>query len=88
MSKFDAVFKKIEEALPPITPQQQNTAVAQVKPATGQAQQPQIDPAIMQELIAAKTEQQVQMALQKMQAAQQAQQQKTATPSTTTPPTQ
>jgi hypothetical protein len=86
MSKFDAVFKKIEEALPPVTPQQQSTAAGiPPKPVTGQAQQPPIDPAIMQELIAAKTEQQVQMALQKMQAAQQAQQQKTATPSTTTP---
>jgi hypothetical protein len=87
MSKFDAVYKKIEEALPPVTPQQQSAAAGvPPKPVTGQqAQQPQIDPAIMQELIAAKTEQQVQMALQKMQTAQQAQQQKTATTSTTTP---
>jgi len=86
MSKFDAVYKKIEEALPPVTPQQQSTGAGiPPKPATGQAQQPQVDPAIMQELIAAKTEQQVQMALQKMQAAQQAQQQKTATTQTTQP---
>jgi len=80
MSKFDAVLKKIEENLP-VTPQQQNTAAGvQPKPATGnQTQQAPIDPKIIQELIAAKNEQQVQMALQKMQAAQQAQQQKTNT---------
>jgi hypothetical protein len=77
MSKFDAIFKKIEEALP-VTPQQ-TTAGVPPKPVTGsQAQQPQIDPKIVQELIAAKTEQQVQMALQKIQATQQAQQQKPA----------
>jgi hypothetical protein len=74
MSKFDAVFKRIEEALPVTPPQQAAGAGVPPKPATGQAQQPQIDPKIVQELIAAKTEQQVQMALQKMQAAQQAQQ--------------
>jgi hypothetical protein len=84
MSKFDAVYKKIEEALPPVTPQQQNTA-AGVQPAPNQGQQPQIDPKILQELIAAKTEQEVQMALQKMQALQQGTQQKPTTPSTVTP---
>ncbi len=81
MSKFDVIFNKIQENLP-ATPQQQNTTTV---PAAGQTQQPQIDPKIVQELIAAKTEQQVQMALQKMQAAQQAAQQKTTTPPTTTP---
>jgi len=84
MSKFDSVFNKIQENLP-VTPQQQNTAAGVLpKPATG-AQQPQIDPKIIQELIAAQNEQQVQMALQKMQAAQQAQQQKNPTNSTTQP---
>jgi hypothetical protein len=84
MSKFDAVFKKIEEALPTMP---QNTGNVN-PPATNQNQQPQFDQKIVDELVAAKTPQQVQIALQKMQAAQQAQQQKTATPSTTTPPTQ
>lgn len=80
MSKFDAAVKRIEEALP-VTPQQQSAAAGQPqKPVTNQTQQPPIDPNIMQELIAAKTEQQVQMALQKLQAAQQAQQQKPTTP--------
>jgi hypothetical protein len=85
MSKFDAVLKRIEEALP-VTPQQQTTAAGvPPKPVAGQPQQPAIDPKIVQELIAAKTEQQVQMALQKMQAAQQAQQQKPATGTTPQP---
>jgi hypothetical protein len=80
MSKFDAIYKRIEEALP-ITSQQQATAAGvPPKPVAGQPQQPAVDPKIVQELIAAKTEQQVQMALQKMQAAQQAQQQKPGTP--------
>ena len=73
MSKFDTILSKISEALP-VTPQQPAIA-GQPKPATtSPAQQPPIDPKIVQELIAAKTEQQVQMALQKMQAAQAAQQ--------------
>jgi hypothetical protein len=85
MSKFDVIINKIQENLP-VTPQQQNTAAGVApKPVTGLAQQPQIDPKIVQELIAAKTEQQVQMALQKMQAAQQAQQKTTTTQSTTAP---
>jgi len=72
MSKFDAVYKKIEEQLP-AAPQQQNTVLStQPKPPTSsQAQQAPIDPKIMQELIAAKNEQQVQLALQKLQATQQ-----------------
>ena len=80
MSKFEAIFKRLQENLP-VTPQQQNTAAGiPPKPATGQAQQqPAVDPKIVQELIAAKNEQQVQMALQKLQAAQQAAQQKTNT---------
>jgi len=81
MSKFDAVLSKISEALPLVTPQQQAQAAGvPPKPATGQVQQPQIDPKIVQELIAAKNEQQVQMALQKLQAAQQAQQKPAGTP--------
>jgi hypothetical protein len=64
MSKFDAVYKRIEEMLP-ITPGQPKPA-----PSAAAAQQPQLDPKIVQELIAAKTEQQVQIALQKMQALQ------------------
>ena len=65
MSKFDAVYKRIEEMLP-VTPGQ-----PQPKPApSAAAQQPPIDPKIIQELIAAKNEQQVQIALQKMQALQ------------------
>jgi hypothetical protein len=79
MSKFEAVFKRIEEQLPVTPQQQQQAAGVQPKPATNvatnQAQkQPVVDPKIMQELIAAKNEQQVQLALQKLQAAQQAQQ--------------
>ena len=68
MSKFDAVYKRIEEQLP-VTPP---VAGTQPKPAprAAAAQQPPIDPKIIQELIAAKNEQQVQMALQKMQALQ------------------
>ncbi len=78
MSKFDAVLKKIEEALP-VTPQQQAAGI-QPNPANAaaanqaQQKQPTVDPKIVQELIAAKNEQQVQLALQKLQAAQQAQQ--------------
>jgi hypothetical protein len=78
MSKFDAIYKRIEEQMP-VAPQQQNQA-AGIPPrpvAANTAQQPPIDPAIMKELIAATTEQQVHMALQKMQAVQQ---QKPATP--------
>jgi hypothetical protein len=76
MSKFDAVLKTIEENSGlAVTPNQQ-AASAGIPPKPVNNQQPQIDPKIVQELIAAKTEQQVQMALQKMQAAQQAQQQK------------
>jgi hypothetical protein len=81
MSRFDAVYKKIEEQLPVTPQQQQQAAGVQTNPAnaavaTNQAQQKQaaVDPKIMQELIAAKNEQQVQLALQKLQAAQQAQQ--------------
>ena len=68
MSKFDAVYKRIEEMLPVAPP----VAGTQPKPApsAAAAQQPPLDPKIVQELIAAKTEQQVQMALQKMQALQ------------------
>lgn len=68
MSKFDAVYKRIEEMLP-VTPP---VAGTQPKPApsAAAAQQPPLDPKIVQELIAAKTEQQVQIALQKMQALQ------------------
>lgn len=68
MSKFDAVYKRIEEQLPVAPP----VAGTQPKPApsAAAAQQPPIDPKIIQELIAAKNEQQVQMALQKMQALQ------------------
>ena len=68
MSKFDAVYKRIEEMLP-VTPPVADT---QPKPApsAAAAQQPPIDPKIIQELIAAKNEQQVQIALQKMQALQ------------------
>ena len=64
MSKFDAVYKRIEEMLP-VTPGQPQPA-----PSAAAAQQPPLDPKIVQELIAAKTEQQVQIALQKMQALQ------------------
>ena len=65
MSKFDAVYKRIEEQLPVTQP----VAGTQPKPApsAAAAQQPPLDPKIVQELIAAKTEQQVQIALQKMQ---------------------
>lgn len=66
MSKFDAVYKRIEEMLP-VTPGQPQPKPA---PSAAAAQQPPLDPKIIQELIAAKTEQQVQMALQKMQALQ------------------
>ena len=71
MSKFDAVYKRIEEMLP-VTPGQPQpkpapSAAAAQQPA---AQQPPTDPKIVQELIAAKTEQQVQIALQKLQALQ------------------
>ena len=66
MSKFDAVYKRIEEMLP-VTPGQPQPKPA---PSAAAAQQPPTDPKIVQELIAAKTEQQVQMALQKMQALQ------------------
>lgn len=77
MSKFDAIFKKIEEQMPGVTSQQQTQAAGvPPKPATNQTQ-PQVDPKIIQELIAAQNEQQVQMALQKLQAAQQAQQKPT-----------
>ena len=73
MSKFDTILSKISEALP-VTPQQPAIA-GQPKPATtNPAQQPQLDPKIVQELIAAQNEQQVKLALQKMQAAQAAQQ--------------
>jgi hypothetical protein len=84
MSKFDTILSKISEALP-VTPQQPAIA-GQPKPATtNPAQQPTIDPKIVQELIAAQNEQQVKLALQKMQAAQ-ATQQKLA-PGTQTQPT-
>lgn len=66
MSKFDAVYKRIEEMLPVTSGQPQPKPV----PSAAAAQQPPLDPKIIQELIAAKTEQQVQMALQKMQALQ------------------
>ena len=66
MSKFDAVYKRIEEMLP-VTPGQPQPKPA---PSAAAAQQPPIDPKIVQELIAAKTEQQVQIALQKLQALQ------------------
>ena len=66
MSKFDAVYKRIEEMLP-VTPGQPQPKPA---PSAAAAQQPPLDPEIIQELIAAKTEQQVQIALQKMQALQ------------------
>lgn len=77
MSKFDDVLKRISEALPVTPAQTQQPAAGQVqppKPATGAQQQQNIDPKIVQELIAAKNEQQVQIALQKLQALQQAQQ--------------
>ena len=74
MGKFDAVLNKISEALP-VTPVQQPAATSQPKPAgTNPAQQPQLDPKIVQELIAAQNEQQVKLALQKLQAVQAAQQ--------------
>ena len=66
MSKFDAVYKRIEEMLP-VTPGQPQPKPA---PSAAAAQQPPTDPKIVQELIAAKTEQQVQIALQKLQALQ------------------
>ena len=66
MSKFDAVYKRIEEQLP-VTPGQPQPKPA---PSAAAAQQPPFDQKIVQELIAAKTEQQVQIALQKMQALQ------------------
>ena len=66
MSKFDAVYKRIEEQLPVAPP----VAGTQPAPSAAAAQQPPIDPKIIQELIAAKNEQQVQIALQKMQALQ------------------
>jgi len=66
MSKFDAVYKRIEEMLP-VTPGQPQPKPA---PSAAAAQQLPLDPKIVQELIAAKTEQQVQIALQKMQALQ------------------
>ena len=78
MSKFDAVYKKIEEALPTMS---QNMGGGN-PPVTNQNQQPQFDQKIIDELVAAKTPQQVEMALQKMQALQQGTQQK---PSTVTP---
>ena len=52
---------------------QQNTATG-VQPKSVTGNQTQVDPKIIQELIAAKNEQQVQMALQKLQAIQQTQQ--------------
>ena len=79
MSKFDTILNKISENLP-VTPQQQQPAAGQPpKPTTttptptptNNTQQPVVDPQIMQELIAAKNEQQVQLALQKLQVAQQ-----------------
>ena len=68
MSKFDAVYKRIEEMLPVAPP----VAGAQPKPApsAAAAQRSPEESKIIQELIAAKNEQQVQMALQKMQALQ------------------
>ena len=74
MSKFDNVLRKISEALP-VVPQQQVAGQppkpATTQPATNSAQPPIIDPAIMKELIAANTDQKVQIALQKLQASQQ-----------------
>lgn len=83
MSKFDSILNKISEALPVTPAQPQQTAAAQPKPVTtNPAQQPQIDPKIVQELIAAQNEQQVKLALQKLQAVQTAQQK----PATSTQP--
>lgn len=73
MSKFDAIFKRIEEGLP-VTPP---AAGVTPKPTTTNPNQQLADPKIVQELINAKNEQQVNLALQKLQAAQQATQQKT-----------
>ena len=66
MSKFDAVYKRIEEMLP-VTPP---VAGTQPAPSAAAAQRSPEESKIIQELIAAKNEQQVQMALQKMQALQ------------------
>lgn len=70
MSKFDTVYKKIEEMLP-VTPGQPQPKPA---PSAAAAQQPVYDQKIVQELIAAQNEQQVKLALQKLQAVQAAQQ--------------
>lgn len=84
MNKFDNVFKKISEALPttPTQPQPAAGQAQQPKPVTGAQTQQQVDPKIVQELIAAKNEQQVKLALQKLQAVQSATQQKPATGTT------
>jgi hypothetical protein len=81
MSKFDTVLNKISENLP-VPPQQQpagQPTPTSTQPVTNNAQQPAIDPKIMQELIAAKNEQQVQLALQKLQATQQVNKTQTTT---------
>lgn len=65
MSKFDAIIKRIEEQVP--------GQPAPSTPPTNSAQQ-NYDPKIVQELIAARNEQQVKVALQKMLALQAAQQ--------------
>lgn len=74
MSKFDAILKRIEEQMPVMTPQTNQTAPQNTQPNTTAQQAAEVDPKIVQELIAAKDEQQVKMALQKLQALQTAQQ--------------
>lgn len=66
MSKFDAILKRIEEQMP-AAPQQTQQAAAGAQANTA-VQAPAVDPKVVQELIAAKNEQQVMMALQKLQA--------------------
>ena len=83
MSKFDTILKRIEEQMPNM----QQMGGQPKPPVTNQPQQQQqFDQKIVAELVAAKTPEQVQMALQKLQATQQQAQQKTATPNTATQP--
>lgn len=81
MSKFESVLKKIEEALP------QMPATKPIVPNTSgqQPNQQQNNPELIKQLVAAKTEQEVELILQKMQGVEQAQQ-KPTTPGQTQQP--
>lgn len=78
MSKFDTILKRIEEQMPNM----QQMGGQPKPPVTNPPQQQQFDQKIVDELVAAKTPEQVQMALQKLQATQQ----QTTTPNTATQP--